>query len=65
MKGLRFKPRSSDILIVTPMKCGTTWLQQIAHQLRNFKEMTEVVPYIESAPDMRLDLEAEQRANPR
>ncbi|XP_028405216.1 estrogen sulfotransferase-like [Dendronephthya gigantea] len=70
MKGLRFKPRPSDIIIVTPLKCGTTWVQQIAHQLKtggdmDFKEITEVVPYIESAHDMHLDLEAEQRANPR
>ena len=68
MKGSRFKPRPSDILIVTPMKTGTTWVQQIAHQLRtggdmDFKEITEVVPYIESAHDMHLDLEAESKVS--
>ena len=69
-KGLNFKPRPSDVLIVTPPKCGTTWMQQIVHQLRTggdmaFHEISEVVPFIEFAHAMHVDLEAEQTKNPR
>ena len=47
--GRAFKPRSSDVFIVTYPKCGTTWVTQIAHCLRtrgdvSFGEITEVVP---------------------
>lgn len=31
----RFKSRQSDVIICTPMKCGTAWLQQICHQIRS------------------------------
>ena len=34
-KALSFIPRSSDVIVATPMKCGTTWIQQIMHQLRS------------------------------
>ena len=70
LKGLRFKPRSSDVFIVTPPKCGTTWMQQIVHQLRTggdmeFGGINEVVPFIEIAHDTHVDLEAEQKGSPR
>lgn len=28
-----YQPRAEDIFVVTPMKCGTTWMQQIVYQL--------------------------------
>lgn len=28
-KGLCFLPREDDLFIVTPPKCGTTWIQQV------------------------------------
>ncbi|MEE8370955.1 MAG: sulfotransferase domain-containing protein, partial [Sphingomonadales bacterium] len=61
-----FVPRPDDVLIATFAKAGTTWLQQIVHVLRtggdmDFGEITEVVPWIETAFDMGIDLEAEQR----
>ncbi len=47
-----FQPRSTDILITTAPKAGTTWMQQILHQLRtrgddNFESINDVVPWLE------------------
>lgn len=47
-----FSPRRSDILITTAPKAGTTWMQQILHQLRtggdeSFTTIDEVVPWLE------------------
>ena len=69
-RGLAFTPRSSDILIATYPKCGTTWMQQIVHGLRtggdmSFGEITEAVPWLEAAADMGIDPEREQAAAPR
>lgn len=67
---LRFQPRPDDIIISPQAKCGTTWIQQIAHGLRtrgsmDFEEINDVIPYIEHALDLNWDLDAEQVANPR
>lgn len=56
---LRFVPRSSDIIVVTPAKCGTTWMTQIIHQLRSagdmsFGDIDDVVPLINLAYDVGL-----------
>ncbi len=69
-RGLAFKPRPDDIIISPYAKCGTTWLQQIAHSLRtrgsmDFEEITAVTPWIEIAHDLGWDLEAPQEAAPR
>ena len=47
-----FKARPTDVLITTPAKAGTTWMQQILHQLRtggddSFESIDSVVPWIE------------------
>ena len=47
-----FHPRKSDVLIVTGPKSGTTWMQQILHQLRAggddcFESIDRVVPWLE------------------
>ncbi len=47
-----FEPRHSDILITTAPKSGTTWMQQILHQLRSggdthFRSINDVVPWLE------------------
>ncbi len=47
-----FQVRDSDVLITTPPKAGTTWMQQILHQLRSggdasFSSIDEVVPWLE------------------
>lgn len=65
-----FKPRSSDVMISPFAKCGTTWLQQIVHSLRtggdmDFTDIYEVVPFIEIAPEMGIDLDGPQKAEPR
>ena len=68
--GLAFQPRPSDVIISSFAKSGTTWLQQIVHGLRtrgdmDFDDISRVVPWIETARGLGLDLEAEQRAQPR
>ena len=54
---LNGRPAAGDVLIVTSPKCGTTWVQQIVHQLRSrgsmdFEEISMVVPWIEMAHDL-------------
>ena len=65
-----FKPRADDIIISPYSKCGTTWLQQTFHCLRtrgdmDFDDISRVVPWIELARVLGLDLDADQRAAPR
>jgi len=48
----RFRARAGDVLITTAPKAGTTWMQQILHQLRcggdeDFHSIDEVVPWLE------------------
>lgn len=69
-RGLAFKPQPSDIIISSYAKCGTTWLQQIAHGLRtrgnmDFDEISTVMPWIEVAYDVGWDLDGPQVAEPR
>jgi hypothetical protein len=47
-----FKPRQDDILITSAPKAGTTWMQNILHQLRSagdpdFDNIDSVVPWLE------------------
>jgi hypothetical protein len=68
--GLAFVPRPTDVVISPHGKCGTTWLQQMVHSLRtggdlDFDDISRVVPWIETAADLGIDLDAEQRAEPR
>ena len=65
-----YQPRPSDIMISPAGKCGTTFLQQMFHQLRTrgdmeFDDISRVVPWIETAMSLGLDINAEQRAEPR
>lgn len=65
-----FRPRPDDIIISPYGKCGTTWLQQTFHTLRtrgdmDFDDISRVVPWIETAGVLDIDLDAEQRARPR
>jgi hypothetical protein len=68
--GCSFKPRKSDVFVVTYPKCGTTWVTQICHQLRkpghmDFGEITEVIPWDIQALTCGQDLDANQVADPR
>lgn len=70
LAGLQFKPQPTDVIIAPFAKCGTTWLQQMVHSLRtggdlDFDDISRVVPWIETAADLGLDLDAPQRASPR
>lgn len=47
-----FEARPTDVLITTAPKAGTTWMQQILHQLRtggdaDFRQIDHVVPWLE------------------
>jgi hypothetical protein len=69
-RGLAFDPEPSDLLISPFAKCGTTWLQQVVHTMRtrgdlDFDDISRVIPWIETARDLGLDLDAPQRAWPR
>ncbi len=64
------RPRPGDVIISPYGKCGTTWLQQTFHTLRtggdmDFDDISRVVPWIETAPALALDINAEQKADPR
>lgn len=70
LHGLSYVPTTIDIGISTSPKAGTTWVQQICHQIRcalvapescmDFDEISSVVPWIELAFDLDQNLLAEQ-----
>jgi len=67
--GHAYKVDSTDVIIATYPKCGTTLMQQIVHGLRtggdmDFGEITEVVPWLETSLDMGVDVYAPQKARP-
>ena len=64
------RPRPDDVIISPYAKCGTTWLQQMFHTLRTrgdlaFDDVSRVVPWIETARMLDIDLDAPQKAQPR
>lgn len=68
--GLALRLDPTDVVISPFPKCGTTWLQQVVHSLRtggdlDFDDISEVVPWIETAFDLGQDLDAPHRATPR
>jgi hypothetical protein len=53
-----FKARPTDVLVTTAPKAGTTWMQQILHQLRtggdpSFASIFEAVPWLEAPREGR------------
>ena len=68
--GLNMNLRPTDVVITPFGKSGTTWLQQMAHTLRtrgdtDFDDISRVVPWIETSTDLGIELNGEQKANPR
>ncbi len=68
--GLALELRPTDVVITPYAKSGTTWMQQIVHTLRtrgdmDFDDISRVIPWIEMSPALGIDLDAEQRAEPR
>jgi hypothetical protein len=68
-RGAQIDIEPDDIVISTYAKSGTTWLQQVVHQLRSggdmtFEEISVVVPWLGVAHDMGID-PAEQPWRPR
>lgn len=69
-RALAFQPQPTDVIITPYAKSGTTWVQQIVHGLRtrgdmNFDEITSVIPWIEMAYDLGMDVNQPQVAHPR
>ena len=69
-KGLALKLRPTDVVISPYGKSGTTWLQQMVHTLRtdgdmDYDDISRVVPWIETSHALGVELDGEQRANPR
>jgi hypothetical protein len=72
-RAVAFEPRTSDVFILTAPKTGTTWLQQICHQIRmrggddsmDYADIYQVAPWQQMAWDLDIDVNAEQPANPR
>ncbi|HLY05101.1 MAG TPA: sulfotransferase domain-containing protein [Rhizomicrobium sp.] len=67
---LSCRTRPDDVVISPYAKCGTTWLQQTFHTLRtrgdlDFDDISRVVPWIETANVLGIDLDAPQKACPR
>jgi len=59
------KTHPSDVFISTFAKSGTTWMQQIVHQLRSnadegYDDIYDVVPWLEMALVMKIDPAAPQ-----
>lgn len=67
-----YQPRQGDVIVVGPMKSGTTWMQQILHQIRskgdeNFNDIYVATQVILNPKSQMFDtnVNREQAFNPR
>eukprot|EP00873_Tetraselmis_striata_P010064 jgi/Tetstr1/430328/TSEL_020153.t1 len=68
-RGYDLKPDPGAIIVASPPKCGTTWMQHIVHGLRSrgnmdFDEISIAVPCLEMAWDSGVDPLAPQAHSP-
>ena len=64
-----FVAQPDDIVISPFAKSGTTWLQQLTHQLRtgghtDFEDIYDVVPFLDVAADIGIDVNGPQITSP-
>lgn len=70
-QGCRWVPRSSDVIVCTAPKTGTTWLQWIVCLLRNdgvppaCDDIYQIAPWIHMCHDLDIDVDGEQPSFPR
>ncbi|GMH35984.1 hypothetical protein BSKO_03852 [Bryopsis sp. KO-2023] len=65
-----FRPKPSDVVLLSPLKCGSTWTQQIMHGLRSrgnmdFDDINRMAPVLELALDDGYDIHGDQPYSPR
>ncbi|GMH36793.1 hypothetical protein BSKO_04666 [Bryopsis sp. KO-2023] len=66
----KFQPKPTDVILLCPMKCGSTWMQQIMHGVRtrgsmDFNDINAVIPLLEVAVDDGYDIHGDQPYSPR
>eukprot|EP00281_Chroomonas_sp_CCMP1168_P001157 CAMPEP_0206260546 /NCGR_PEP_ID=MMETSP0047_2-20121206/27154_1 /ASSEMBLY_ACC=CAM_ASM_000192 /TAXON_ID=195065 /ORGANISM="Chroomonas mesostigmatica_cf, Strain CCMP1168" /LENGTH=259 /DNA_ID=CAMNT_0053687651 /DNA_START=53 /DNA_END=828 /DNA_ORIENTATION=- len=70
MRGIGLAAQPTDLFITTTPKAGTTWMQQIVHQLRTggsmeFEEISMEIPFLELAHDLGQDVTQPHKHFPR
>lgn len=65
-----YKGRPGDVIITGPMKSGTTWVENILHQIRtkgddSFERHHDLIWYIQNPKKPAFDLNADQKWTPR
>ena len=61
----RYRPRSEDVFVVTQMRCGTTWMQQLVYQIvtrgagdfddHGHRHLYAISPWIDAVNSVSID----------